>query len=167
MSAPTSTAPRSGTLLTTRAVNGDATIYFAGTDGELHGFSTGHQLFSDGYDPALVVTVPSLGSLRVGSTAGEEGSAASALATRADGAIVDFFRHFLRLRRWEGLRHLVACWPSKGAKGRQGQGAHGLGGVRPDECRYRQRGTAERPGQGVRELFGSAVPVQDDGPTRP
>ena len=25
----------------------------------LHGFSTGHQLFSDGYDTALVVTVPS------------------------------------------------------------------------------------------------------------
>ena len=89
MSAPTSTAPRSGTLLTTRAVNGDATIYFAGTDGELHGFSTGNQLSSDGYDPALVVTVPSLGSLRVGSTAGEEGAAASARATRADGAIVD------------------------------------------------------------------------------
>ena len=88
MSAPTSTAPRSGTLLTTRAINGDATIYFAGTDGELHGFSTGSQLFSDGYDPALVVTVPSLGRLRVGSTAGEEGSAASAQATRADGAIV-------------------------------------------------------------------------------
>ena len=88
-SAPTSAAPRSGTLLTTRAVNGNATIYFAGTDGELHGFSTGHQLSSDGYDPALVVTVPSLGSLRVGSAAGAEGSAASALATRADGAIVD------------------------------------------------------------------------------
>ena len=89
MSAPTSTAPRSGTLLTTRAVNGDATIYFAGTDGELHGFSAGHQLSSDGYDPALVVTVPSLGRLRVGSTAGQEGTAARALATRADGAIVD------------------------------------------------------------------------------
>ena len=88
-------------MLTTRAVNGNATIYFAGTDGELHGFSTGNQLFSDGYDPALVVTVPSLGSLKVGSTAGEEGSAASALATRADGAIVNFFRHLLRLRRWE------------------------------------------------------------------
>ena len=88
-SAPTSTAPRSGTLLTSRAVNGDATIYFAGTDGELHGFSTGHQLFSDGYDPALIVTVPSLGSLKVGSAAGAEGSAASAQTTRADGVIVN------------------------------------------------------------------------------
>jgi hypothetical protein len=88
-SAPTSAPPRSGTLLTTRSVNGNATIYFAGTDGQLHGFSTGHQLSSDGYDPALVVTVPSLGSLRVGSAAGAEGSAASAMATHADGAIVD------------------------------------------------------------------------------
>ncbi len=89
MSAPTSTVPRSGTLLTTRAVNGNATVYFAGTDGELHGFSTGHQLSSDGYDIALVVTVPSLGGLEVGSAAGADGSAASALSTRADGAIVN------------------------------------------------------------------------------
>ncbi|HTT92629.1 MAG TPA: Ig-like domain-containing protein [Acidimicrobiales bacterium] len=89
MSAPTSTRPRSGTLLTTRAVNGNATIYFAGTDGEVHGFSTGHQPSSDGYDPALVVTVPSLGNLKVGSAAGAEGAAASALSTRADGAIVN------------------------------------------------------------------------------
>ncbi len=87
-SAPTSAAPRSGTLITTRAVNGNATIYFAGTDGELHGFSTGYQLSAGGYDPALVVTVPSLGSLKVGSGAGAGGSSASALATRADGAIV-------------------------------------------------------------------------------
>ena len=89
MSAPTSRLPRSGTLLTTRAVNGNATIYFAGTDGEVHGFSTGHQLSSDGYDPALVVTVPSLGSLKVGSAAGAEGTAAGALSTRADGTIVN------------------------------------------------------------------------------
>ncbi len=88
-SAPISIAPRSGTLLTTRAVSGNVTIYFAGTDGELHGFSTGHQLASDGYDPALVVTVPTLGSLKVGPAAGAEGSAASALSTHADGAIVD------------------------------------------------------------------------------
>ncbi len=88
-SAPASTPPRPGTLVTTRAINGIATIYFAGTDGELHGFSTGHQLSSDGYDIALVVTVPSLGSLKVGSAAGAEGSAANALSTRADGAIVN------------------------------------------------------------------------------
>jgi len=88
-SAPTSRAPRPGTMLTTGAVNGNATIYFAGTDGELHGFSTGNQLILDGYDPALVVTVPSLGGLKVGSAAGAQGSAASAVTTRADGAIVD------------------------------------------------------------------------------
>jgi hypothetical protein len=88
-SAPTSTVPRFGTLLTTRAANGDAPIYLAGSDGELHGFSTGHQLSSDGYDIALVVTVPSLGGLKVGAAAGAEGSAASAISTRADGAIVN------------------------------------------------------------------------------
>jgi hypothetical protein len=87
--APISAAPRSGTLLTTRAVNGNAIIYFVGADGELHGFSTGNQFISDGYDPALVVTVPSLGSLKVGPAAGTEGSAANALATAADGALVD------------------------------------------------------------------------------
>jgi hypothetical protein len=81
--------PRFGTLLTTRAANGNATIYLAGTDGELHGFSTGHQLSSDGYDIALVVTVPSLGGLKVGPAAGAEGSAVSAISTRADGAIVN------------------------------------------------------------------------------
>ena len=86
-SAPTATAPRSSTLLTTRAVNGDATIYFAGPDGQLHGFSTAHQLFSDGYDTALVVTVPSLGSLKVGSAAGADGR----LPSR-------------RLRTWQGCK---------------------------------------------------------------
>ena len=88
-SAPTSTPPRPGTLVTTRAINGNATIYFAGTDGELHGFSAGHQLSSDGYDLALVVTVPSLSGLKVGAAAGADGSAAGALSTRADGAIVN------------------------------------------------------------------------------
>jgi Bacterial Ig domain len=89
MSAPTSAVPRPGTLLTTKAANGNATIYFAGIDGQLHGFSTGQQLSSYGYDIALVVTVPSLGGLKVGPAAGAEGSAASAISTRADGAIVN------------------------------------------------------------------------------
>ena len=88
-SAPTSKVPRTGTLLTTRAVNGGATVYFAGADGELHGFSTGRQFFHDGYDPTQVVVVPSLGGLKVGPAAGAEGAAANALATRADGAVVD------------------------------------------------------------------------------
>ena len=88
-SASTSKPPRSGTLLSTRAVNGNATIYLAGTDGELHGFSTAHQLYSYGYDAALVLTVPSLGGLKVGPAVGAEGSAAGALATVADGSIVN------------------------------------------------------------------------------
>ena len=56
-------APRPGTLLTTNAVTGNGTIYVSGTDGELHGFSTLGQFFRDGYDAALVVTVPSLDGL--------------------------------------------------------------------------------------------------------
>ena len=82
-------APRPGTLLTTNTVTGNGTIYVAGNDGELHGFSTLSQFFRDGYDAALVVTVPSIDSLIVGSTAGVAGAAVSALATRADGALVD------------------------------------------------------------------------------
>jgi hypothetical protein len=81
--------PRPGTLLSTRAVNGNPTIYVMGTDGEVHAFSTMHQFLSDGYDPALVVTVPDLGGIATGSTAGVAGQAVTALATRADGAIVD------------------------------------------------------------------------------
>lgn len=81
-------APRSGTLVSTSAVTGDPTVYVAGTDGVLHGFATASQLVSDGYDAALVVSVPSLRGLRVGPTAGQLGSAADALSTHADGALV-------------------------------------------------------------------------------
>jgi hypothetical protein len=83
------TAPRAGTLITTSTVNGNATIYAVGTDGELHGFVTSASFLSDGYDPALTVTVPMLGGLTTGSTASVEGTAITALATAADGAIVD------------------------------------------------------------------------------
>jgi hypothetical protein len=55
----------------------------------VHGFSTSGQFSRDGYDAALVVTVPSLGGASVGPSAGQEGAAVTALATRADGAIVD------------------------------------------------------------------------------
>jgi len=82
-------AVRPGTLVTTNAVNSNATIYVMGTDSDFHGFSTTAQFTGDGYDPALVVTVPSLGNVATGSTAGVAGSAVSALATTADGAIVD------------------------------------------------------------------------------
>ena len=87
--APANRAPRPGTLLFTRPVNGGATIYVAGTDGELHGFATPKQFAADGYDPALVVTVTSLGGLVVGRSAGSQGAAGNALGTSADGAIVD------------------------------------------------------------------------------
>ena len=85
-SAPSSTTPRSGVLIFTKPVNGNHTIYVVGTDGELHGFATPSQFGEDGYNGALVVTVPTLGGLTVGSNAG---TTLTALATRADGAIVN------------------------------------------------------------------------------
>jgi hypothetical protein len=83
------TPPRPGTLLSTHAVDGNATIFVTGNDGELHGFSTSRQFFRDGYDAALVVTVPTLAGLKVGTTQGVADGSGTALATRADGAIVD------------------------------------------------------------------------------
>jgi hypothetical protein len=83
------TAARAGTLISTNAINGTATIYVVGTDGQLHGFATAAQYLGDGYDPALNVTVPNLGGITVGSTAGVEGTAVTALATAASGAIVN------------------------------------------------------------------------------
>jgi len=85
---PPSTPPRPGTLISTGAAGGSATVYVAGTDGLLHGFATPAQLVGDGYDLALVVTVPALAGAGIGATAGSEGQAADALATSADGAIV-------------------------------------------------------------------------------
>ncbi len=81
-------APRPGTLLFTRPIDGTATIYVAGTDGELHGFATPKQFVSDGYDPALVVTVTNLAQLGVGASAGSQGAAGNAFSTNSDGAIV-------------------------------------------------------------------------------
>ena len=86
---PVGTAPRPGSLLSTQAVDGNATIYVTGNDGELHGFSTSRQLLRDGYDAALVVTVPTLAGLKVGETEGAASGTVTALVTRADGAIVD------------------------------------------------------------------------------
>ena len=80
---------RSGTLITTNAVNGTPTIYVMGTDGDLHGFSTPAQLLSDGYNAALNVTVPNLAGLTVGTTVGQAGSAVTALATASDGALIN------------------------------------------------------------------------------
>jgi hypothetical protein len=86
--APTSVTPRPGTLMFTRPINGAATIYVVGTDGELHGFATPKQFSTDGYNGALVVTVTSLGGLKIGATAGAGGAADNALGTAADGAII-------------------------------------------------------------------------------
>ena len=86
---PPSGTPRQGTLLFTRPVNGAATIYVVGTDGELHGFVSPKQFKDNGYDPALVVTVPSLGGVKVGRSAGAVGAAGNAFGTSSDGAIID------------------------------------------------------------------------------
>jgi hypothetical protein len=83
--APSTTA-LPGTLV---VVYDNPTIYVVGTDGRLHGFATPAQFVGDGYDPADVITVPNLGGIRVGATAGATGAAANALATASNGAIVD------------------------------------------------------------------------------
>ena len=80
---------RSGTLISTYAVNGNATIYVVGTDGELHGFSTPKQYKAAGYDSAINTTVNTTGGMTIGSTIGVLGADGTALATSSDGAIVD------------------------------------------------------------------------------
>jgi len=80
------TAPAVGTVI---IVYNSPTIYVVGTDGALHGFATPAQFLGDGYDPADVITVPNITGLTVGATAGSEGTAVTALATMANGAIVD------------------------------------------------------------------------------
>ena len=116
-------------------------------------------MFSDGYDPALVVTVPSLGSLKVGSAAGAEGSAASAQATRADGAIVDSSGTFYV---FAGGRAFGISSPSasKGAKGRQGQGAHGLGGGGPEDTAIASGALLSAPGKVYVSYSGALYPFK-------
>jgi hypothetical protein len=79
-------APVPGTLV---IVYNNPTIYVVGTDGILHGFATPAQFLGDGYDPADVITVPNGGRLAVGATAGSLGAAGNALATAANGALID------------------------------------------------------------------------------
>jgi hypothetical protein len=87
---PPTAGSRSGTLISTYAVNGNATIYVVGTDGEVHGFSTPKQLISFGYDTRTNVTTNNLGGMTVGSTEGQLGAAkGNAYATSSDGAIID------------------------------------------------------------------------------
>jgi hypothetical protein len=82
---PTS-APVPGTLV---IVYNNPTIYVVGNDGMLHGFATPAQFLGDGYDPADVITLPNGGRLPVGATAGSLGPAGNALATAANGALID------------------------------------------------------------------------------
>ncbi len=87
---PPTAGSRSGTLISTYAVNGNATIYVVGTDGEVHGFSTPKQLISFGYDTRINVTTNTLGGMTVGSTEGQLGAAkGNAYATSSDGSIID------------------------------------------------------------------------------
>jgi hypothetical protein len=78
--------PVPGTLV---IVYNNPTIYVVGTDGILHGFATPAQFLGDGYDPADVITVPNEGRLAVGATAGSLGTLGNALATAANGALID------------------------------------------------------------------------------
>jgi sugar lactone lactonase YvrE len=85
---PTAVAPRAGTLLTTKAVNGDPTVYVVGASGDLYGFASPRQFGDGGFDAALTVTVPSVAALKASSTsAGAAGI--TAFGTSADGTIVD------------------------------------------------------------------------------
>ena len=76
-----------GTLLTAQHVTGKPAIYVVAANGELYGFAGPRQLRDGGFDPALVVTVPSLSGLTV---ARQSAGAAhlDAWSTRADGALV-------------------------------------------------------------------------------
>ena len=79
---------RSGTFIGAYAVNGNATIYVVGTDGELHGFSTPKQYKAAGYDTALNTTSTPSGGMTIGSAIGVW-VRRTALATSSDGAMVD------------------------------------------------------------------------------
>jgi hypothetical protein len=85
--APTGRRPRSGTLLTTQRINGNATIYVVGDNGELYGFASVAQLLGEGFDPALVVTVTNLDGLTVSAESAAK-AGLTALSTASDGAIV-------------------------------------------------------------------------------
>jgi hypothetical protein len=84
-------APAPGTLVKPLTPPGNAspnTIYVVGTDGSLYGFASTNQLADLGYDAAVNVTVPSVGSLTVATpTAGAAN--VTALDTLATGAIIN------------------------------------------------------------------------------
>ena len=102
---------------------------------------------------------------RGGHDAGQEGAAVTALATRADGAIVDSGGTFYV---FAGGRAFGISSPAALAVVRAADRAKPLSGAvggGRDQRRPRQRRAAERPGQGVRELPGRPVPVQDRWPS--
>ncbi|HTW07261.1 MAG TPA: hypothetical protein VME46_07115, partial [Acidimicrobiales bacterium] len=123
--------PRPGTLVFTRPVSGNPTVYVAGTDGDLHGFATPSQLRSDGYDPALVVTVASLGGVGVGLPAGQLGVSGNALATASDGALITSAGSWYVLA---GGRALPVPASSLGALRRQDKAMALSGDVTPAEA---------------------------------
>ena len=163
--APTGVTPRPGTLVSTRAVDTNPTVYVVGTRGELYGFAGPAQLVAAGFDPALVVTVPSLGGLKVSAiSAGAAGL--TAFDTSADGAIVDSDGAYYVFAGGKAFRvptpaALVAVQKADPAKALPGQGYFGR-----DGGPHRQRGAAQR---GRRawcpcQLQRGCLPVQDYGP---
>ena len=166
--APTGVTPRPGTLVSTRAVDANPTVYVVGTSGDLYGFAGPAQFVGAGFDPALVVTVPSLGGLKVSATsAGAAGL--TAFSTSADGAIVDSGGAYYVFAGGQGVQGADAGGPGRGAKGRPGQGAPGHGYLGRDGGPHRQRGPAQRGRRAWRlcQLQRGCLPVQDHGPGPP
>ena len=163
--APTGVAPRSGTLLTTRPVTGNSIIYVAGPDGQLHGFSTSGQFSRDGYDAALVVTVPNLGDVSIGSTAGVEGAAANALVYPGPTGGRQLCRrdYVFAGGRAFGVSS-PAHWPSYGPPTGPGRSAAPLAPLK--RRRSSPAGAAHGLGTSVRELSGCSLPLQEHRPAR-
>src|SRR5579875_2235704 len=78
------TAARNGTLVT---VPGKPAIYVV-YNGQLYPFAAPDQIFSSGFDAALVITVPSLGGMTVSSTDVAK-AGLTGFSTSSDGAIVN------------------------------------------------------------------------------
>ncbi len=159
---PPSGTPRQGTLLFTRPVNGAATIYVVGTDGELHGFVSPKQFKDNGYDPALVVTVPSLGGLKVGRSAGAVGAAGNAFGTSSDGAIIDSSGTYYVFAGGRAFLVPSSAELSAFAQGRQSPGALGPSDLRTGQRRDSWRRGTQRSRTGVHHVPGQPVPVQVD-----
>ena len=85
--APVGAPIKMGTMVTTNGVNGNNTVYVAVAGGKLYGFASLQQLRSGGFDPAVIVTVPSLVGLTI---SGQSAGAAhiNALSTASNGALV-------------------------------------------------------------------------------